>query len=73
MQVSRGDAPMLLVQAQADPLVPPDGAGEMAHALADAGVPAQLMMLPGEAHGTQLLDQAMPGTIDFLIQELGAP
>jgi acetyl esterase/lipase len=72
-QVSSDDPPMLLVQAQADPLVPPAGAGEMSRALTAAGVPSELMMLPGEDHAAQLVDEALPGTIDFLTRELGAP
>lgn len=49
--VSRGDAPMLLIQGTKDPLVPHDQAYRMADALTAAGVPGRVELLLGAGHG----------------------
>jgi acetyl esterase/lipase len=49
--VTRGDAPMLLIQGTKDPLVPHDQAVRMADALTAAGVPGRVELLLGAGHG----------------------
>jgi len=56
---------MVADQTQDDPVVSPVGANEMYQALKAAGVPAQLMTLPGERHSTDMFVEAWPGTIDY--------
>lgn len=48
--VDAGDPPMLLVTSEDDPVVPASQSRAMADALADAGVPAELEVLPGSEH-----------------------
>jgi acetyl esterase/lipase len=48
---SADDPPMLLIQGQDDPTVPPDQALRLAEALGYAGVPHRVILLPGAAHG----------------------
>lgn len=49
--VSRGDAPMLLLQGTNDPLVPHAHATRMADAMQAAGVPGRVELLVGLGHG----------------------
>jgi acetyl esterase/lipase len=49
--VSKGDAPMLLIQGTKDPLVPHEQAVVMADALTKAGVPGRVELLLGAGHG----------------------
>ncbi len=49
--VSKGDAPMLLFQGTADPLVPYGQAVKMAEAMQKAGVPGRVELLVGADHG----------------------
>ena len=49
--VSRGDAPMLLIQGTKDPLVPHNQAYRMADALTAAGVSGRVELLLGAGHG----------------------
>lgn len=49
-QVRPGDPPMFLVHGSADPLVPVAQSQEMSNALAAAGVPHRLVVLPGGTH-----------------------
>jgi acetyl esterase/lipase len=49
--VSKGDAPMLLIQGTKDPLVPHDQAYRMADALTAAGVPGRVDLILGAGHG----------------------
>ncbi len=49
--VSKGDAPMLLIQGTRDALVPHEQAVVMADALTKAGVPGRVELLLGAGHG----------------------
>lgn len=49
--VSPGDAPTLIIQGDADPIVVPEQARWLADALAAEGVPHELLMIPGGGHG----------------------
>ena len=49
--VSKGDAPMLLIQGTKDPLVPHEQAVVMADALTKAGVAGRVELLLGAGHG----------------------
>ena len=74
--VTPGAAPMLLVQGTADPVVPPDQSEELAAALAAAGVPERLVLVPGAGHGFGLrvggLD-LLPDVVAFLDAAPAAP
>jgi acetyl esterase/lipase len=73
--VSSGDPPMLLIQGTADTTVPASQATELADALTAAGVPHQLILVPGAGHTPQGL--ALGGhsfatqIVAFLNQTLG--
>jgi acetyl esterase/lipase len=49
--VTPGDAPMLLFQGTADPLVPYTQAVRMAEAMHETGVTGRVELLPGQSHG----------------------
>ena len=49
-QVSPGDPPTFLVHGGNDPLVPVSQSQELAAALTEAGVPNQLVVIPGAGH-----------------------
>jgi acetyl esterase/lipase len=49
--VDSGDPPTLLIHGSADNLVPPDQSERLAAAMRKAGVPVQLLLLPGADHG----------------------
>lgn len=63
--VSERTPPTLLVNARRE-LVPAQQARARAAALAQAGVPHQLLLVPGAAHGRELAPQALAPTIAFL-------
>ena len=65
------DAPTLLVHAYSDWIVPVSQAQQMAAALSAAGVPNELVVVPGIDHATQLNDQAWGETVTFLARYLG--
>lgn len=50
LQVSEGDAPMLLIQGTNDPIVPPFHAEQMDRALTKAGVSSRLELQIGVGH-----------------------
>lgn len=64
--VSRGDSPMLLVHAEADPLVSSEQARLMRAALDEAGVNRETVIAPGEGHALQLRAEALAPTLAFL-------
>ncbi len=67
--VSPADPPMLLIHGDADSLVPVDQSRRLATALADAGVPHQLIVIPDTAHGFDFQvgsRDLLPDMIDFL-------
>jgi acetyl esterase/lipase len=66
--VDANDPPMLLVTSADDRLVPSTQSATMARALADAGVPAELHVLPGTTH--VLGSMAMPLVEDWLRRTL---
>lgn len=66
--VDAGDPPMLLIASEDDPLVPSSQSRAMADALAGAGVPAELELLPGSEH--VLGTTAMPIVEDYLRRTL---
>lgn len=49
--VSRGDAPILVFQGTADPLIPTSQATTLAAAMAEAGVPGRVELIIGAGHG----------------------
>jgi len=65
--VTRGDAPMLLVQGTKDVLVPHDQAVQMAEALTKVGVPGRVELLLGAGHGwPDQHERVMRATYEFL-------
>ena len=64
------DDPPALLFASTREFVPPSQAREMSDALAAAGVPHDLVTLPGTRHAQAYRDDALPTTIRFLAQEL---
>jgi acetyl esterase len=71
MSVDATDAPTLLVHAADDWIVPLSQAQQMAATLSAAGVPNELVVVPGIDHATQLNDQAWAATVTFLARYLG--
>ncbi len=67
--VTPDDPPMYIIQGTADRIVAPDQSSNFASALRDAGVPVELTILPGAAHGFRFrvggLD-LMPQVLAFL-------
>jgi acetyl esterase/lipase len=66
--VAPGDPPMLLVQGRQDPLIPMSQSVAMAHALAAAGVPHQLILVNG-GHKLDFPDHyvdLIPQMLEFL-------
>ena len=49
--IHRNDPPFLIMHGLADPLVPPEQSRLLATALENAGVPADLTLIPGAGHG----------------------
>lgn len=49
--VSKGDAPILVFQGTADPLIPTSQAITLASAMAEAGVPGRVELIIGAGHG----------------------
>ena len=70
--VDRTDAPMLLVNSDAE-LVPLDQAQRMSAALQRSGVTEQLVVLHGHLHAAAYASQVWDQTVSFLDHELGAP
>ena len=64
------DDPPTLLFASTREFVPPSQAREMADALAAAGVPHDLVVLPGTRHAQAYRNDALPTSISFLAQEL---
>jgi acetyl esterase/lipase len=72
--VASGDPPTLIFQGGADTGVPPDQSQRFADALTAAGVPNQLVFLPGIGHGFKFQIGRMslvPFTVAFLDNALG--
>lgn len=65
--VSKGDAPMLLFQGTADPLIPPTQGPLMAEAMAKAGVPGRIETIVGAGHGWggPELQRTLIATLEF--------
>lgn len=72
--VTHDDAPMLLFQGTADPLVPYSQAVVMAVAMHRAGVPGRVELLPGLGHGWGGADlkYTFDATLDFFAAKLKA-
>jgi acetyl esterase/lipase len=64
--VDAGDPPMLLVASQDDPLVPATQSTTMAAALRAAGVPTELVVLPGADH---VLGSRTTGLVETYLRE----
>ena len=63
------NAPMLILQGEDDPVVPPSQAREMYNAVLAKGLDADLVMYPGEGHGFRQPDtiqDAYTRIVDFL-------
>lgn len=65
-----GDDPAMLLVSSRRELVPIGQARGMAAALASAGVPHRLQVLPGSEHGRVYADRAIAPTIAFLRRQL---
>jgi acetyl esterase len=70
--VDATDAPMLLVNSDAE-LIGLDHATTMHAALQRAGVPDQLIVLPGDLHAQAFADQVWDDTVAFLERYVGRP
>lgn len=72
--VNKGDAPMLLFQGTADPLVPASQASLMADALGKAGVRGRVELIAGAGHGWggEDLARTLKETVEFFKEELKA-
>ncbi len=70
--VSKGDAPMLLLQGTADSLVPYEQAVRMAEAMQNAGVPGRVELLVGAEHGWggAELHRTAGATLAFFVEHL---
>jgi len=73
--VSKGDAPMLLFQGMADPLVPYNQATIMAEAMAKAQIPGRVELIMNAGHGWNgpELTRCVDATVAFLEIHLKAP
>ena len=71
--VSPDDPPMLLAHSTSDPLAPVGASQRMAITLEAAGVPVELLLVPGEAHAHGLHDVAFEQTVAFFTRHLGDP
>jgi acetyl esterase/lipase len=73
--VSKGDAPMLLFQGTADPLVPPTQATVMAEAMAKAQIPGRVELIMNAGHGWNgpELTRTIDATTAFLDKWLKHP
>ena len=71
-QVDPTDPPFLLMHAEDDPVVPVEMSEVMAEALDEAGVGAQLIVVPGRDHGAALLvdDDLLATVFAFMTAEL---
>jgi acetyl esterase len=70
--VDKSDAPMLLANSEGE-LVPVDQATRMGDALKAAGVPYQLIVLPGIRHAGAYQPDVWDATVAFLERYLGKP
>lgn len=72
--VNKGDAPMLLFQGTADPLVPTSQAVLMVEALGKVGVPARAELIAGAGHGWggPELERTLKVTVEFFRDYLKA-
>jgi acetyl esterase/lipase len=72
-----GDAPMLLFQGTADPLVPPQHATHMADAMQQAGVLGRVELIVGGGHGADWSREEWTRTsaamLAFFREQLGVP
>ncbi|HYD00208.1 MAG TPA: alpha/beta fold hydrolase [Phycisphaerales bacterium] len=70
--LSKGDAPMLLLQGTADPLVPATQATLMVEAMAKAGVPGRAEIIAGAGHGWggPELERTLRVTTEFFREHL---
>jgi acetyl esterase/lipase len=71
--VSKGDAPMLLLQGTADPLVTHAHATRMAEEMQEAGVPGRVELIVGGGHGNWSARESARATAamkDFLAEHL---
>lgn len=78
--IDRADAPVLLIQGMSDGNVPPEQAIVFAESLRKEGVPVELLMLPGVAHGfigstpaatMEASRRALSATLEFLDRLFG--
>jgi len=69
---SAGDPPVLIFQGEIDPLISMEQVDELQHALKEAGVPVQVVVVKGGGHGWYgaLLDETEQQMIDFFDQKL---
>ncbi|WP_298461508.1 alpha/beta hydrolase [uncultured Cellulomonas sp.] len=73
-RVHAGAPPMLLLHGTADTVVPPGHSERLAAALADAGAPVRLELVPGGEHCFDRVDPvpALRAAVDFLAEHLRA-
>jgi acetyl esterase/lipase len=68
--VRPGLPPFFLVHGDADTLVPVQQSEKLARALREAGVPAELIIIPGGAHSWEDLKGSMGAMADWLVSHL---
>lgn len=71
--VSPGDAPMLLVHGDADPLVPVQQSRELHEALRKAGVDSTLRVVPGGGHGNNFPGRELANEVDAFLERVLKP
>ena len=72
-QVTKDDAPALIIHGDADKLVPIQQAETLVAKLKEAGVTAELVVKPGAAHGWKDQGKDMPSFADWFDKYLAAP
>jgi acetyl esterase/lipase len=73
LHVTPDDPPLFMAHAESDPMVPVSEIERMADTMRDAGVPVEVLRVPGEAHADGLYDQAFDATAAFFAKYLGDP
>jgi acetyl esterase/lipase len=68
------DPPLLLIHGEADPQMPPEQSKELAAAYQKAGLPVQLILIPGALHGgKQFFDPERSALMKDFLEKVAAP
>jgi acetyl esterase/lipase len=73
LHVTPDDPPLFMAHSESDPMVPMSEIERMAATMRDAGVPVEVLRVPGEAHAGGLYDEALGPTAAFFEKYLGDP